>query len=61
MNSFSDQERKIESSKRACDFRVTNCYGRFNTIVWNATGNCERVSDKKLEKLQASFTWSTDF
>lgn len=52
---------QIEANKKSVDFRVTNCYGAFNTIVWNKTGECERVSDKKLEKLQASFTWTTDF
>lgn len=48
-----------DAVKAAADFRVTACDSK-NTIVWQ-DGRCERITEAKLVKLQATHSWACDF
>lgn len=50
---------EIDTLKTNVDFRLVSV-GSKNTIVWK-DGRSERVTDRKLEKLQKSNSWTTDF
>lgn len=50
----------VDADKGAADFRWTACLGRKNAITWK-DGRAEIVTDRRLEQLQATHTWATDF
>ena len=49
----------IDVLKSNVDFRLTGV-GSKNTIVWK-DGRTESVTDRKLDKLQRSHSWTADF
>lgn len=51
---------EVDAKKKAADFLLTGVSGSKMEIRWKC-GRCERVTDRKLAKLQALHTWTTDF
>lgn len=49
----------VDEQKKSADFRIIYT-GKKHTIQWNS-GLVEHVTDRKLEKLQASHSWATDY
>lgn len=49
----------IDDLKSTVDFRVVGV-GSKNSIAWK-DGRMESVTDRQLEKLQKSHSWTTDF
>lgn len=49
----------LDAAKAAADFLLTDV-SCGNRIVWR-DGRRETVTDRKLAKLQAAYTWATDF
>ena len=50
---------EIDSAKKSAYFRLVSAGGK-NKIIWQ-DGRAESVTDAKLEMLQNSYTWATDF
>ena len=44
-------------NNQTADFRLVAVTRKLNTIVWNRTELCEKVTDKQLAELMTQYSW----